>query len=233
MRLIKSEINGVKFYYRDGYSDLKTFEEVLNRDSYQRKGFHILEGEHWMDCGANVGAFSLLAKSKNAEVTAYEPDPFNCEMIEKNAKLNNFKVDIVQAALVAENDLTEALLYVGNNGNVWRNSLFKKWNNKGLKVDCLAFEKEAARFGFCKMDIEGAEMSILESTSLLFKKLVYEWSFDVDPSLTRFWAVIDKHFALYDEVMGVGNAGRYKTRDYNVWQGSWFPPCVNVFCKKV
>lgn len=28
MKLIKSEIKGIKFYHREGMSDLKTFEEV-------------------------------------------------------------------------------------------------------------------------------------------------------------------------------------------------------------
>lgn len=56
MKIEKSNINGVDFYYR----------------------------------GGNVGAFALLACSKGAEVTVYEPDPYNCEMIKKNLALNVF-----------------------------------------------------------------------------------------------------------------------------------------------
>jgi FkbM family methyltransferase len=187
----QSEINGIKFYYRENTSDLKTFEEVLRRNVYRKKGMTIKNGEKWIDCGGNVGAFTLLACSLGAKVTVYEPDPNNCKMIEKNLKLNNFEAEIVCAGLV-HNETKKANLYVGNNGNVWRNSMFKNWNGKGLKVDCVNFD-EVTENGVCiKMDIEGAEMPILENTNRKFKKLVFEWSFDIDPSLPRFWNIIDK-----------------------------------------
>ena len=125
---MQSSINGIKFYYRDGFSDLKTFEEVLDRKVYLKKGMTIVKNENWMDCGGNVGAFTLLAN-----VTVYEPDPYNCELIQKNLDLNGFKATIKQAALVHD-DRKEVILFIGNNNNVWRNSIVKKWNDKGLKV---------------------------------------------------------------------------------------------------
>jgi FkbM family methyltransferase len=185
MRLNQSELRGIKFYHREGFSDLKTFNEVIGKQVYLKKGMTIKEGEKWMDCGGNVGAFTLLAASKGALVTVYEPDPYNCELIEKNLRLNGLKATIKESALV-HNDKTEAYLFIGNNGNVWRNSIVKKWNNKGIKVPCLNFDKEAMNFECCKMDIEGAEMPILENSTRLFKKMVYEWSFDIDASLPRF-----------------------------------------------
>lgn len=221
-------INGIKFYARENTSDMKTFEEVIGRDVYQKKGMKIEAGEHWIDCGGNVGAFTLLACSKGAKVDVYEPDPFNCEMIEKNLKANGFNANIICAGLV-HNDKKKANLYVGNNGNVWRNSMFKNWNGKGLKVDCMNFD-EVVNDGVCvKMDIEGAEMPILESTKRIFKKLVFEWSFDIDPSLPRFWNIIEK-LQKTQKVMSIGNTGKFQTRDYDVWQKSWFPACTNVFC---
>jgi FkbM family methyltransferase len=229
MILKKTAIKDIEYWYREGFSDQKTFNEVIGNDVYQKKGNKILENEIWMDCGGNVGAFTLLACSKGAKVTVYEPDPFNCEMIEKNLKLNNFDATIKQAALV-HNDSKETYLFIGNNNNVWRNSIVKKWNNKGLKVPCLNFEVEAKDFDCCKMDIEGAEMLILENTEKVFKKLCYEWSFDIDGSLPRFWNIIEKQQKQYKNMMDVGNTGKFKSRDYDVWQKSWFPACTNVFC---
>jgi FkbM family methyltransferase len=221
-------IKGIKFFYRDSTSDLKTFEEVIGKDVYQKKGMKIESGETWIDCGGNVGAFTLLACSLGANVIVYEPDPYNCEMIKKNLKLNGFTAKIRQVALVHDNT-KKANLYIGNNGNVWRNSLFKNWNGKGLKVDCVNFDDEI-KDGVCiKIDIEGAEMLILESTNRKFKKMVFEWSFDIDDSLERFWNIIEKLQKIYN-VKDVGNTAKFKTRDYNVWQKSWFPACTNVFC---
>jgi FkbM family methyltransferase len=228
MKILKSEINGIKFFHRDGMSDLKTFEEVIGGLTYLKKGMTINSGEKWMDCGGNVGAFTLLACSKGAKVTVYEPDPFNCQMIKKNLDLNGFEATIKQYALVHD-DTKELVLFIGNNGNVWRNSIIKKWNNKGIKVPCINFESEAQDFDCCKMDIEGAEMLILENTTKVFDKLVYEWSFDIDASLIRFWNIIEKQQKQYKDLKDVGNTGKFKSRDYDTWQKSWFPACTNVF----
>lgn len=228
MILKEGKINGIRFYYREGFSDLKTFEEVIKNKTYLKKGMTINKDEKWMDCGGNVGAFALLACSFGADVTIYEPDPFNCEMIEKNLKLNNFKAEIKQVALV-HNHIKEIILFIGNNGNVWRNSIIKKWNNKGIKVNCLNFDKEAKNFNCCKMDIEGAEMLILENTNKIFKKLVYEWSFDIDNSLPRFWNIIEKQKKQYNDLKDIGNTAKFITRDFDVWQKSWFPACTNIF----
>jgi FkbM family methyltransferase len=228
MKLAKSEIDGIQFLYREGFSDLKTFEEVIERKTYLKKGMTIEAGESWMDCGGNVGAFTLLACSKGARVTVYEPDPFNCRMIEKNLRLNGFDAEIKQSALVHD-EREEITLFIGNNNNVWRNSIVKKWNDKGIKVGCVNFDKEAESFDCCKMDIEGAEMLILENTSKVFKKLVYEWSFDIDPSLPRFWATIEAQMLRYRDSQPIGNIAKFETRDYDVWQDNWFPACANIF----
>jgi FkbM family methyltransferase len=230
MILEKGEINKLQFWHRKGFSDLKTFEEVLGKNVYLKRGMKILPEENWMDCGGNVGAFALQACSLGANVTVYEPDPYNCEMIEKNLKLNKFKANIKQKALVI-NDRKSANLFIGNNNNVWRNSIIKKWNEKSIKVECINFDKETKNMDGCKMDIEGAEMPILEKTNSVFKKLMYEWSFDIDPSLKRLWDVIDKQKETY-RIEAAWNTFKYNTRDYEIWEASWFPACTNVFCFK-
>lgn len=204
MKISKGEINGIKFYHRDGFSDLKTFEEVLGNKVYLKKGMTINQNETWMDCGGNVGAFALLACSKGAKVTVYEPDPYNCEMIKKNLELNGFEAEIKQVALV-HNDIKEAVLFIGNNNAVWRNSIVKKWNNKGIKVPCVNFDEEAKNFDCCKMDIEGAEMLILENSNKVFDKLVYEWSLDIDRNINRLRILIEKQKKLYKTIIEDGS----------------------------
>jgi len=220
--------NGIQFYHREGTSDLKTFNEVIVGDCYQKKGNKIQAGEHWIDCGGNVGAFTLLALSKGARVTVYEPDPNNCKMIERNLKANEWNAEIICAGLV-HNDTKKANLYVGNNGNVWRNSMFKNWNGKGLKVDCVNFDEVVPDDVCVKMDIEGAEIPILQATKKIFKKLIYEWSFDINQDLSIFWAVIDKQKANYD-IKFEEHRTCYDDKREAFWQKSWFPACTNVFC---
>lgn len=104
MKIKKLEHKGLILNARVGTSDEKTFDEVIVRNVYEKRYFKIKPGEHWIDLGGNVGAFALNAISKGAVVDIYEPDPFNCKMIEKNLKANNFDANIFQKAVVA-NDL--------------------------------------------------------------------------------------------------------------------------------
>jgi FkbM family methyltransferase len=230
MKVNKGKINNIEFYYREGFSDLKTFNEVIGNKTYLKKNMSINPNEKWMDCGGNVGAFSLLACSKGANVTIYEPDPYNCEMIQKNLKLNGFEAVIKNVALVHDNR-EKIMLFIGNNNQVWRNSIVKKWNNKGINVSCLNFENESKDFECCKMDIEGAEMLILENSNKIFHKLVYEWSFDIDPSLSRFWNIIEKQSDFYNLHYEKHRTCHDDKREV-MWQKSWFPACTNVFAYK-
>jgi FkbM family methyltransferase len=235
MQLEKSSIKGIKFYHRIGTSDIKTFNEVIGVDCYRRRGMKILPNDNVMDCGGNVGAFSLLCASIGANVTVYEPCGDNCDMIMENAKLNGFEslITIKNNALV-HNNKKSTILFYGNNGNFWRNSIVKNWQNKGVKVDCLNFDAEcnANMFNFCKMDIEGAEMPILQNSSYVFDKMVYEWSFDIDPDLKKLWAVLDKQTLQYDLKFEV-NRIAYNDKRFDTWQKCWFPACTNVFCFKL
>lgn len=61
MILKQDKINNIKFFYRDGYSDKRTFEEVFIKKVYLKKNMKINSNENWMDCGGNDGAFTLLA----------------------------------------------------------------------------------------------------------------------------------------------------------------------------
>lgn len=215
---------GIKFLVREGTSDEKTFNEVIVNNTYQKKDFKIKKGEHWIDLGGNVGAFAVLALSKGATVDIYEPDPFSCKMIEKNLKVNDYDANIYQKAVVA-NHKKKMTMYVGNNMNVWRNSLYKNWGNEKFTIDCVHYENVITKDSIVKMDIEGAEMAILESMQEFPKKMVYEWSFDIDPSLTRYRQILKKMKKRYKSIRGTEF-----NLDFVEWQKSWFPPCANVYC---
>lgn len=224
----QAELNGIRYFFRGGTSDEKAFNEVIGNRVYLRKGMKIEKGETWVDAGGNVGAFTLLACSLGANVRVYEPDPNNCKMIEKNLQLNGYSAEVICAGLV-HNNVKKANLYVGNNNQVWRNSMFKNWNGKGIKVDCRNFDEETKDGECIKIDIEGAEMPILETTNRTFSKMVFEWSFDIDPSLPRFWNIVERLEEKYITKFPIKRT-RYLLRDYDVWQKNWFPACENVYC---
>lgn len=218
----------IKFIHRNGTSDKKTFDEVIVRNVYEKKIFKINKGEHWIDLGGNVGAFALNAISKGATVDIYEPDPLNCKMIEKNLKINNFNANIFNKAVVA-GEQKKMTMYVGNNMQTWRNSLYKNWGNQKFTVDCINFEQVIKSDSIVKMDIEGAEMAILEAMKIYPKKMVFEWSFDIDGRIKRYKDVIDKMKKNYSKL-------KYSKQFYNMVDYKLpnyiFPQCDNIYCIK-
>jgi FkbM family methyltransferase len=158
------EIGPYRLHYREKESDIKTYEEVIGKNVYQKHDIKIEKNDNWMDCGGNVGAFTVMASYLGAKVTCYEPDPNLCKMIELNLKENNLNANIINAALV-HNDAKKAKMFFGSQS--WRNSLFKNWRgSSSTVVNCLNFYEQSEKFECCKMDIEGAEMPILENTKI-------------------------------------------------------------------
>ena len=122
----------------------------------------------------------------------------------------------------------EHWMYVGNNMQVWRNSLYKNWGNEKFTVDCIHFSEVLKDPSHCvKMDIEGAEMDILEAMTLFPNKMVFEWSLDIDRSLTRYRNIIDKFKPQYKKLM-------YKEQFYGLPDESLprnIPvACDNIYC---
>tara|TARA_R100001443_G_scaffold18979_1_gene30286 strand:- start:3166 stop:3849 length:684 start_codon:yes stop_codon:yes gene_type:complete len=226
MKLSLEEHDNIKFYCREKTSDFKTFEEVIVNNVYEKKFFKIKPKEHWIDLGGNVGAFSLVALSKGATVEIYEPDPFNCKMIERNLKLNNYNAKIINKAVVSS-EKKQMTMYVANNLQVWRNSLYKNWGNQKFKVDCINYKEVILKDSNVKMDIEGAEMNIIEDMKVFPKKLIVEWSLDIDPNLNRYRNAIDKLKGNYKNI-------NYKKQFYNLPDdkipNNIFPKADNIYC---
>ena len=228
MKITEHNHKGINFLCREGTSDFKTFEEVIVRNVYEKKYFKIQEDEHWIDLGGNVGAFAINAISKGATVDIYEPDIFSCKMIEKNLNLNNMNANIYQKAVVA-NYKKRMNMYVGNNMQVWRNSLYKNWGNQKFTVDCIHFSEVLNNEKHCvKIDIEGAEMDILENMKLFPNKMVFEWSFDIDGRIDRYKKIIDK---LKKEYKNVAEQDKrfYNLPDYIV-PTRFIVKANNIYC---
>lgn len=219
-----SEKTGLKFYYRPNTSDIKTIMEVVERGVYEKKYFKIEKGEHWVDLGGNIGAFTLLAIHNGATVDVYEADIVHCEIIKMNLELNGFNANIINKAVVSD-DRKEITLFIQKNGNTWRNSVVKNWGGGKKIVECININNIINSSFCCKMDIEGAEMEILENIHGVFKKMVYEWSFDVDDNIDRYRNVLSKMKLIYKTVKHNNIKEEHK-----LWQKSWFPPCRNVYC---
>jgi hypothetical protein len=80
------------------------------------------------------------------------------------------------------------------------------------------------------MDIEGTEIELLENIDLNYlkniRKLVFEYSFDVDKSIPRFLNIIKR---LKQEF----NLIHYDKVKENELEYNYFPPATMIYCKKI
>ncbi len=223
MKLLK--INDLQFMVRSGASDEKTIQEVIGKHAYEKKDFKIESGETWLDLGGNIGAFTVLAASRRNKVITYEPDPLNVMMIRQNLAMNNLEAQIKSRAIVHDDQLA-ATLNLWPKGQSWRNSIVRdKKGTQPITVLCDNFYK-IAQPDFCvKMDIEGCEINILENwpDGFRVKKLVFEYSFDVDPNVKRLRAILDKLKKSFKTVY-------YSSQIERIDSWKFFPPATMIHC---
>jgi len=198
-------VNDIKFYIRPNTTDIKVIEEVIKSHVYQKKkiGFIPEEGETWFDIGSNIGTFTLFALNlKCKKIYAYEPEPHNNKLFKLNIKANGYDSNHVQlneAAVFTKEGKMDLFICKGDY-NKYRHTLYKIRGRESISVPVLDIKDEIEKYkpDCIKMDIEGAEIDILEYITLSdlrkwkLKKLVFEYSFDIDPSVERFFKIINK-----------------------------------------
>jgi len=128
----------------------------------------IKEGDAVVDIGANIGYYTLifakLVKNKG-RVIAFEPEPNNFKLLEKNLEINGYKnVDINQKAVSSNTGRTTLYLDETNLGG---HTMGKKIpNQKSIEIDSIKlddyFKNYDRKIDFIKMDVEGAEMEAIK-----------------------------------------------------------------------
>ncbi|MBJ3762234.1 FkbM family methyltransferase [Maribius pontilimi] len=136
----------------------------------------LCEGDIVMDIGANLGEITAPLAETGARVVAYEPDPWTfAQLDERFAK--NPNVELVNAA-IGRKAGTVQLMRADNFDRNPQGASVKSTTVTGgraidestaIDVEMRGFLDEVARLtsggggiAFCKMDIEGAELEILE-----------------------------------------------------------------------
>lgn len=225
MKTVQLEARGLKFNCRPGSSDEKAFREVIENKSYERRDFQIEAGERWLDLGGNVGAFAVLAASRGAEVISFEPDPTNVLLMRQNLALNGLKAEVRPKAIVHD-DRKAVTLNLWPQGQSWRNSIVRnKRGTQPITVMCENFFKVVQNNDCVKMDIEGAEIALLENwpPGFAVRKLVFEYSFDVDPSVARLRAILDRLRPAFHHL-------KYSSQVDRIDSWNFFPPATMVYC---
>lgn len=200
--------------YRPNSSDERVLAEVIDRRDYHkpRAKFDVEPGEHWLDLGANIGAFAVYCKLRGATCECYEPEPGNFTLLKRNA--DGFACE--EAAVTAGGSATVTLCVSPDLHKSSRASVHEIRGMEGrLRVrNVSARLLSRRRFDGVKMDVEGAEGPILDEGLIpACKKFVVEYHTSRDHSadnLKRRVTMLKRTFPHvwyrpeYDKLMGAG-----------------------------
>ncbi len=120
---------------------------------------HLREGDVFIDVGANVGTYSVMAAAAGAQVIAVEPAHDSAELLRENAVLNDFPIVVIEAVVGAETGV------VGfTTGRDALNRVDPQAERKVSQVtlDSLVGERTVAGV---KIDVEGSELMVLMGAS--------------------------------------------------------------------
>ena len=176
--------------YRQNTTDLNVLKEVLEKKGYSRPKlkFDVEPGEHWLDLGANIGAFSLYCVEKKAGFHAFEPDISNFKILMQNV---GWAARTIGSASIIERKavtVTEGptITFWKDKSHSRRSCYYNKNKRKGYQVSNLPARSLVGlrMYDGVKMDIEGSEGPIIDCRFLpKCKKLVLEYHTSVDPSV--------------------------------------------------
>ncbi|MEK0185104.1 FkbM family methyltransferase [Microcoleus anatoxicus] len=135
---------------------------------------HLKGGDVFLDIGANIGYFTLLAASivkDFGQVISFEPNPQNLQLIYSSIVENQF--DNITIYPFAASNFRQILTLAtgGSNGTVFDASLFQAENCyfvPSMVVDELLQHEQ--QINVIKMDIEGHEPSAIRGMDLLIRK---------------------------------------------------------------
>jgi FkbM family methyltransferase len=138
----------------------------------------IKPGSVVLDIGANIGYHTLLfAKlvGQSGKVFAFEPDPANFRLLEKNVSVNGYpNVALEQKAVSNRNEKKKLYLH---ESNPMMHTIFKSQQRSGLdsvEIDTISLDNYFSNYGgkidFIKMDIEGSEYTALEGMQTILQR---------------------------------------------------------------
>lgn len=154
----------------------REMNELYNTLRYQKDILHLLTYGNYnmfIDVGAFVGYFSVIAANKCKKVIAYEAHPFYFGLLQYNTKFQ-FNVDCRYAYIGNENSIPT----VGDEFD-----MVEVFDKNKYNIPVVTLDEELAQFKeeniLIKMDIEGGEMNALLGATELLKHDNIHWHIDI------------------------------------------------------
>lgn len=165
----KVRIAGAEVYLRTASVDLDIAFDSLVQKEYEK--IRCTNPEVIIDAGANIGTSTIFFAMKypNARIYAIEPEQTNFDLLLKNTK-NLKNVVAIKAAIWGR--IEKRMIQNRSTGH-WGYTVSEPTNGAkatGQEIDCVTMnslmdQNGIAKIDLLKMDIEGGEKDVLESSS--------------------------------------------------------------------
>ena len=135
----------------------------------------------FVDVGANIGWFSLLAAGRAASVSAFEPESSNVELLRRSVQQNGFEnVQVSEIAIGDHNGVVPLWISeesAGRHSTVWKTGATQR------QVQCRTLDSlfPIETIDLLKLEVEGAEPEVIEGAAELIgtrrlKSVIMEWN---------------------------------------------------------
>jgi FkbM family methyltransferase len=126
---------------------------------------HLRSGDVFVDVGANVGVYSILAAELGCQVIAFEPDATNLRALRENIRLNGYE-DRITVVPMAAADQPGVVAFTAGDGPLAR--IAPPGTPGTGEVVATTIDSEIAiGIGGMKIDVEGGELAVLQGATAL------------------------------------------------------------------
>ncbi len=160
--------NSLKIIVR--FQDIENLKEIFESGIYNNY-IHLNKNSIVLDIGAHIGLFSCKVAKKVKKVIAVEPHLKNFELLKQNIKLNHFdNITSLNMAVGWKKGYT--ILYgKGGGATILKSREAGKNKVKMIKLSEIIKNFNLKEIDLLKMDVEGAEEIILNSSLNSFRKI--------------------------------------------------------------
>ncbi len=164
--MVRGEYQEREIYEHRGIKCRKnTYDSYVVNEIQRSYGMLNVKGKTVFDVGANIGAFTVWASKQGAGlVVAFEPEPYNFEMLQTNVFKLKGNYATHKIALTTGDDSSVELWIAPSGKNPGNSSLTPRRGRIPVKVSTgnFYYMLEQYRPEVIKMDVEGAEFDLLE-----------------------------------------------------------------------
>lgn len=198
IKITRYSISGFSFKFFDFYHFVSGFEHRFIQHDYFFSSH--LKSPAIIDCGANIGDSVLYFKKlfPDSEILAFEADPNTFEVFQENIKNNHLtKITPVNKAVFDKE--TEIDFYFNpDDPGVGSMSLFKERLSKAhIKIPTVLLSSFIEKkVDFLKIDIEGAEINVLEDLNShnklhLIDQIIIEYHHNIPGKKSEFLRILE------------------------------------------